>query len=846
MGDIDGLLDAADEDLAAAEDEYQQVREALGSLNASRLRRALAAGVTLARGAGRLAVSALRLLSTVARRALDAPRIRLIRRGCARAYLNRVPLRRFQTVRQETSGHRSEEAIRWLGPLRIDGVDRDALLCVPSSSVEFRVAGWSGGHLVAWCSLMPEAWAKNSGGVDFRLAVRPSAGAFERTLRVRPGRFWRVPRWYRLQVPLPAAESDLHVTLSTAVPPGGESAYAFAVWGDPRLERRRPVAEVWRAFYGTVRLLGLARTVRRLSHLGTLTDDGATYERWVAANTPTGRDLRAMQEDIAALSVRPRISIITPVYNTNPQWLRACIDSVRRQVYSDWQLCLCDDGSTSQATLDVLREAAADPRIRVTYLGANQGISAASNAGLETATGEFIALLDHDDELTPDALYQVVRFLNDHPDADMIYSDEDKLDRVGQRCDPYFKPDWSPEHFFTCMYTCHLTVVRRAVMLAAGGFRIGYEGSQDFDLVLRVIQRTSRVYHVPKILYHWRKAEGSAAGLGMAKPWALDAGRRAIADHVNTTGMDAEVEMGAAPGQYRVRYRLRGQPLVSVVLVGAGARLPITSADATSVLQCVHSMEGGDYDNFEVIVVEDGSMSDAQRAAFEMRRSRVVTCRHGGGADLAGRVNFGVSQSSGAHVVICCDLVEPKNADWLRSMVEYSQQAAIGAVGAKLLYPDGRLRHVGVVLGLGGIAAHPFHGFPGSFQGYLASAIGVRNYSAVSGSCMMTRRAVFDEVGGFRGGFGPQLADIDYCLRLQCSGYRVVFTPYAELCYRGPDLGASIQASVGEAEEMRRVWPDVLKSDPYYNPQLTTEFFDVRPRVDTPAPGAFSSVEVTR
>ena len=264
-------------------------------------------------------------------------------------------------------------------------------------------------------------------------------------------------------------------------------------------------------------------------------------------------------------------------------------------------------------------------------------------------------------------------------------------------------------------------------------------------------------------------------------------------------------------------------------MVGGSARAPIASSDTVSLLRCVRSMDRTSYENYEVIVLEDGSLSDTTRAAIETRRSRCVT-QPATELHLASRVNVAVHQAGGAHVVICCDLVEVRDGEWLTSMLEYSEQAAIGAVGAKLFYPDGRLRHVGVVLGVGGVAALPFHGFPGSSAGYLSSAMGVRNYSAVSGSCLMTRRAVFDEVGGFRAAYGASFGDLDYCLRMPRAGYRVVFTPYAELYYRGLDAGPTLQGDARGAAEMRRVWRDVLKSDPFYNQNLTTEFIDYRPR----------------
>jgi hypothetical protein len=331
-------------------------------------------------------------------------------------------------------------------------------------------------------------------------------------------------RWRPLSVSLPrGADGTAVIRLTAGVPNGVSPANAVGLWGEPSVQSPRSRGDRWRSVVvlsARLRESGPVGVFNRLRGLMESDEQEARYRRWIVEHTPSKEALGEMRRDSERLAYRPRMSVITPVYNTDPAWLRACIESMRSQVYENWELCLADDGSTARGTLAVLKDYESDPRVRVVHLAGNSGISIASNAALEIATGDFIVTLDHDDELAPEALYEVVRFLNLVPDADFVYSDEDKLGPAGERCDPYFKPDWSPEHFRSCMYTCHLLVLRTSLVRELGGFRRGFEGSQDYDLVLRVIERTERIHHIPKILYHWRKTPGSTATSGLAKTCA--------------------------------------------------------------------------------------------------------------------------------------------------------------------------------------------------------------------------------------------------------------------------------------------------------------------------------------
>lgn len=491
----------------------------------------------------------------------------------------------------------------------------------------------------------------------------------------------------------------------------------------------------------------------------------ARYRRWYAQQRP--------HEPRCPGLASPRISIITPVFNTDPRWLRACIGSVQRQVYPHWELCLADDGSTSAETLRVLDEQT-DPRIRVVRFEKNAGISEASNGALALATGDYVALLDHDDELTPDALVLVAEHLNAYPETDVVYSDEDKLDEDGGYSEPFFKPDWSPEHLLSAMYACHMLVARRSLVAQLGGFRKGFEGAQDHDLMLRLSEVTSRIHHLPRVLYHWRRTPQSTASSGAAKPWADDAGRRAVQSHLDRTGQKADVISGGVPGLYRARFEISDHPLVSLIVVGTNQ--PPRSR----------------YPHIEVLSAARQSIS----------------------------VNAACASARGVYLLFVDAGLDVVNDDWVESLLEYAQQTSIGAVGARIEYADGRLRHLGLLLGVGDGIARAMDGKAPPTFGYFSSAIGVRNYSAVSAECLMTRREVFDRIGGFDESLPWSVADVDYCVRARDLGLRSVFTPYAVLRRRHDADSESGPSSVDVAT-LRRKWGQRLDNDPYYNPNLS-------------------------
>ncbi len=743
-----------------------------------------------------------------------------------------TPLRGVPPASQTTDQPSPADAIRWLGPATVHGVSRQALFVHPTSTVTWQVPLPRRARVVVSCGLVPDVARQNPDGVVFTLTVTRPDGSVQRAERllrprVAPGdRFWRT-----LEITTgPVPDADVTITIGTSLPPNGAPDYAWALLGEPRLLARRPLRSITALALAVWRRDGWRGALARL-RAGNTTQDGlADYQRWIATHTADAAALARRQAAVAALPLQPTFSVITPVYNTDPRWLRACVDSVRAQIYPHWQLYLVDDASTrpdTRALLDALAEQ--DRRITVIRRRENGHISRASNDGLAAATGEFIALLDHDDTLAPEALAAMAEAINTSPDVDFLYSDEDKLDEAGGRCDPYFKPDWSPEHFLNFMYTNHLMVLRRSLVARLGGFRAGFEGSQDFDLALRVVTETTRVGHVPEVLYHWRKIPESTAGGGQAKPWAIDAARRALLDHVARTEPDSQVLDVAAPGLFRVKRPIKGQPPVTLVITTDDRSREIRGRVERLLPNLVRSIvQKTAYANYELLVVDNGRLSDESRDVLAGTRHRRVSYTIEGRFNFAHKLNFSMRHATGDHVVILNDDIEVISSEWLTALLEYSQDPAVGAVGARLLYPDGRLQHIGVVLGVCGVAAHCFHQAPGHHPGYFGSAYGPRNYSAVTGACLMTRRAVFEALGGFNERLAIDFNDIDFCLRVRRAGYRIVYTPYAELYHLESGTISDRTWDPAETQYMRDTWADVIARDPYYNPNLTREYPDYR------------------
>ncbi|HEX6463666.1 MAG TPA: glycosyltransferase, partial [Vicinamibacterales bacterium] len=836
---VAAMLADAKASLADLEDENHRIRGELQLVLSNRGRRTLAAAQHRIGRAIALLLHPFWVANTALRHLVHRGPIGTVRLTAQRLLLRRTSFRGLEPIERKSDLPDVNEAIRWIGRVKVSGETHDALLCHPPSSVEYEASCLGRTTIVAPCTMLPVVWAQNEGGAVFTVTARSASGwSTRRAIRVNPHSRWRDRKWKRLKIAVPGDSglTTVRVTLTTSLPFGAGVAHAWAVWGEPHLRAWRSREEVTgsiRALFAKIRAFGIKATIEQIRDAEGADLDADLFRRWLTVNALTDERIRALKADVQTFAYMPTISVLTPVYNTDPQWLRACIESVRGQIYPNWEHCLADDGSTSDATKAVLREYQSDSRIRVTSLETNSGISAASNAALAMATGEFVALLDHDDEYTADGLYQMVKHLNARRDADVVYSDEDKLDLAGARCDPYFKPDWSPEHFLACMYTPHLLMARRTLVQQVGGFRVGYDGAQDYDLLLRMSEKTSRIDHVPRILYHWRKLPQSTASAGEAKPWAMDAGHNALEDAMRRRGVNAEVLPGAATGLYRVRFRIEGEPLVSLIIPTTGTPRRIGGAHVDTLRTLVRSVrQKTSYPRYEfVIIADNGQISEDVRRTLEGSAYRLVPYQPGASFNFSHKINVGAAHGAGTHLLLLNDDIEVISSDWMTAMLEYSQQREIGAVGGKLLYPDGRLQHIGIVLGVGGGAAHAFHQRSGACPGYASSAVSVRNYSAVTAACLMTRREAFDSVGGFDETLAVDFNDVDYCLRLRKAGYRIVFTPFATLYHHeSASFGPRIQSSK-ELELMRARWGDVIDNDPYYHPELTREFPDYRIRV---------------
>lgn len=579
------------------------------------------------------------------------------------------------------------------------------------------------------------------------------------------------------------------------------------------------------------RLMPILRFSSRFWRLQPADNSASEYRRWVAAyDTLDDGDRAAIRRQIAMLASRPMISIVMPVYNTPERYLRAAIASVRAQIYPHWELCIADDASPSPHVATMLEQAAAtDDRIRWIRRETNGHISAATNTALSLASGAWVALMDHDDILPEHALYGLAAEISEHPQAQIIYSDEDRIDDNGLRSYPYFKPDFDPDLLLGQNVFNHLSAYRLELLQRLGGLRLGFEGSQDHDLALRAsaFVPACQIRHIPAVLYHWRQASGSISFSESDLASCADASRRAVREHLANRGVQADiVPAPLAPNYNRVIWPMpEPAPLVSVI---------IPTRDRTELLaSCVDGLlNRTKYPAIEVLIVDNDSTSAEAQAYFSRiqadRRVRVIAVP--GPFNYSELNNRAAAEARGEVLLLLNNDIKVIDGGWLRELVSHAMRHDVGAVGAKLLYADGRVQHAGIVLGVGGVAGHYRVGDRRNSSGPFGWLALTRTTSALTGACLALRRAVYDEVRGLDAqNLAVAFGDVDLCLRIRERGYRNIWTPAAELYHlesasRGLDLkGKNAERFRGETEAMLRRWDGTLQSDPCWNPNLSLD-----------------------
>ena len=578
-----------------------------------------------------------------------------------------------------------------------------------------------------------------------------------------------------------------------------------------------------------LRRYGLVRTVKRVREKVSerLTGREESYMAWRKRHLPSREELHS--QEINVFLTEPLISVAVPLYRTPEAYLRELVSSLEKQTYRHWELCLSDGSGADSPLTDLLEELQRrDGRIRVISSPRPLGIAENTNAALRAASGDYIAFADHDDTLPEFALYEVAKEVNEHPEAELIYSDEDKVSPDGKSYfQPHFKTDFNIDLLCSMNYICHLTVVKKTLADRVGGLDDAYDGAQDYDFVLRCAEQAAMVRHIPKVLYHWRAHPDSTAENPESKRYAFEAGCRAVQAHYDRCHIRARVSMGEYPGLYKTEWLMEEEPpLVSII---------IPNKDHVADLKkCMESLtEGLSWPRYEFIIVENNSTQEAtfdwyRRMEEKMADFHVITWE--GEFNYSEINNLGAARAKGEYLLFLNNDTELISHDLLEQLVGPCRRADVGAVGARLYYGDDTIQHAGVIIGYGGIAGHAFGGFPRSANGYFSRIICMSDVSAVTAACMMVKRSVFEQVGGFDGTLKVAFNDVDLCLRIRQAGYLVVYNPYAEMYHyesksRGyEDTPEKIARFNKEADDFLHRWPDILKNgDPFYNPNLSLD-----------------------
>lgn len=549
-----------------------------------------------------------------------------------------------------------------------------------------------------------------------------------------------------------------------------------------------------------------------------------SYYLWLKKSE--SNNIQHILKKLTEFKLNPKLSIVLPVYNPNPLFLRKCIDSVVNQSYKNWQLCIADDCSTDPQIKEILQEyIQIHSNIDVVFRNINGHISEASNSALNLVKGEWTLLLDHDDELAVNALYYVVKTINKNPNTSFIYSDEDKIDENGKRFSPHFKSDFNLDLLYSQNYISHLGVYKSSILKQIKGFRKGVEGSQDYDLLLRYLNYIDHknIIHIPKILYHWRAIVGSTALSADQKSYTTDAGIKALNNYFEEKKEKVIVEKGKAENIYRVKWPIKNNPLVSIIIPAFNGFL-ITQKAINSIL------EKTSYTNYEIILIDNNSNDSAALKYFKELENhpKISVLRYREKFNFSAINNFGVLHAKGELLALLNNDIEIINNDWLTEMVSQAIRPDIGCVGAMLCYPDDTIQHGGVILGIGGVANHSHIHLKRNHPGYYRRLQVVQNYSAVTAACLVVHKEIYEEVEGLNEkDLAVAFNDVDFCLKVREAGYRNLWTPYAEL-YHHESISRGFEDTPekkirfnNEVNYMLNTWKGLLKNDPYYNPNLT-------------------------
>lgn len=561
--------------------------------------------------------------------------------------------------------------------------------------------------------------------------------------------------------------------------------------------------------------------MKRYMVMGTAAEPENLYQMWIENNEPSKEELEEQRN--TKFKINPKISIIIPMYNTPINFFEELVNNLIDQTYTNWELCLADGSPEKNEKLEKIYKK--DERIKYKFIGENKGIAGNTNEALSLVTGDFVALLDHDDLLPIFSLYEIVKCINENPDVEFIYTDEDKFEKLGgKRYDPYFKSDFAPDTLRANNFICHFSVFKKELMDKLGGFRSKYDGAQDYDILLRMSEETNNIIHIPKILYHWRvHSLSTAKSGGTAKPYAYEAGTKAIQDHIDRIGLKGTVESGNTLGTYKVNYEIQGNPKVSIV---------IPNKDYVKTLKvCINSIKKlTTYENYEIIIVENNS---EENETFEYYKKidgkdkiKVVYFPEKE-FNYSKIINFGVKNSTGDYIVQLNNDTELLTPNWLQEMLGFAQRDDVGAVGAELFYPDNTIQHAGIIIGIGGVAGHVFKNLPKGIHGYFSKDAMIQNLSAVTAACIMTPKSIYDEVGYMDEKFKVAFNDVDFCLKIRQTGKLIVYNPYVQFTHyesksRGfEDTPEKKKRFQSEIDRFHDKWQSVLdKGDPYYNINL--------------------------